>query len=111
MEMKTMEVINKIAKIDSDLLPRVLLRFYEATFSLYCSIEGETETEWESIMSELGLKDSEFFVEQLLEYLGFPKGDEIADGYITDYIDSTELNRIEILKKELIEWAIESENA
>lgn len=111
MEMKTIEIINKVAKIDSELLPRILLGFYESTFSLYCSIEEEKETEWENIIRELGLKDSNFFVKQLLEYLGFPKDDEIADGYITDYVDSSELNRMEILKKELIEWAIEMENA
>lgn len=108
-EMKTVEIINNIAKIDSEVLPRMLLRFYEATFSFYCDIEDCSEAEWENILNELGMKDSDFFIKRLLEHLGFPKNDEIADGYITDYIDSTEPNRMDLLKKELIEWAIESE--
>lgn len=110
MEMTTTKIIDRIAKIDSELLPRMLLTFYDASFGLYCDIGDGMEGEWESTISKLGLKDSHFFVEQLLTYLGFPEDDEIADGYITDYVGSEETNRMGILKKELIEWAIESEN-
>lgn len=107
LEMKTVETINKISRIDTELLPKMLLRFYEATFSLYCSIDCDEEREWNVLLNGLNLKDSTFFINRLLEHLGFPENDEIADGYISNYVDSTEPNRMNILKKELIEWAIE----
>lgn len=109
MELKTTEVINKIARIDSEVLSKILLRLYEATYSLYCELDDVEELEWEETLKKLDLKDSEFFIKLLLEHLGFSKDDEIADGIITKYVDSTETNRMIAMKKELMEWAIEIE--
>lgn len=109
MENKTIEIINNISKIDSETLPIMLLGFYDATYGLYRSFSFDNDSEWDSVIEELDLKDIDFFIKRLLEYLGFLLDDEIADDIITDYTSSTEGNRMFVLKKRLIEWAIELE--
>ncbi|WP_163971819.1 hypothetical protein [Oceanobacillus halotolerans] len=110
MDIKTIEKLNNISNMDSELLPRMLLQFYNASFNLYCALPDGTEREWEEILDELDLKDSTFFIKRLLDYLGFSRDDEVTEDIITDYcVDADGDKDINALKKELIERALKLE--
>ncbi|MGG3926876.1 hypothetical protein ABET51_12835 [Metabacillus fastidiosus] len=106
MEQKTAEIINKICKLDSEVLPIVLMKHYEIKAWLYDKFDDVGDLE--RSLEELGLNKVNYR-EKLLLYCGFPPDDEIADDFIYDYCFSEGTDRMDVLKKQLIEWAIETE--
>jgi hypothetical protein len=135
MERKTIEKIKRINKIDTEKLPIVLLSALDLFWSLDRIIDENVDfcknkvpeysddnryiqvvRDW---LTELGDSISTdylnqglgtFFLKELLDYLGFNKDDEIAGDIIDEYCMSPDKNKdINILKKQLIEWAIELE--
>lgn len=108
MEQKTVEIINNICKLDSEVLPVVLLKHYETIVWLYRRFGNQEELE-ECFES---LRLSKFTeVKELLLYLGFSSEDKIADDIICNYFSLEDENRMGVLKKQLIEWAIKLEDA
>lgn len=108
MEMKTVEIINRITRLDSEVLPLVLLKVNDAICWLHHHFNDSEEIE--NCLENLGLWDkSKSYTKGILDYCGFLPNDETADDYIFDYFWSKDANRLEILKKQLIEWAIELE--
>jgi len=134
MEQKTKQRIKKINSLDSDKVSITLLNALEVFWSLDRIIDKNTSfykgqiseyvkskkvveevKEW---LQELGNRISDdylnqgyghFFSTELLNYLGFDIDDEIADGFIDEYCMSSDKKDINILKKQLLEWAIELE--
>ncbi|PWW20228.1 hypothetical protein DFO73_11642 [Cytobacillus oceanisediminis] len=106
MEMKTAKIINNISRLDSEVFSVVLLKLYENISNLYDRIEEESKLE--NCLVQLGLRSGDEYSKELLKHLGFSEDDEIADEYIYDYCLSTDANRMEVLKKQLIEWIVES---
>lgn len=108
MELKTVEIINKICRLDSEVLPTVLLKQYETIVWLYSRFDNQEELN--ECLKSLGL--IKFVdVNELLLYLGFSNEDKIASDIICNYFSLEDENRMGILKKQLIEWAIKLEDA
>ena len=109
MEQKTAEMINNICKLDSEVLPIVLLKHYETIAWLYHRF-ADDDGELEHCLESLNLNTVIYEIE-LKVYMGFETDDEIAGGFIHDYCFSEDEKRLDILKKNLFEWAIELEDA
>ncbi|MFJ7738864.1 hypothetical protein ACIQ2D_21390 [Lysinibacillus sp. NPDC097287] len=130
MEQKTIERIEKINTMDSDILPLVLIKAQELFWGLDRIIDENTDLLISEVTSnkkklkvvkellqEFGENVStdylvnmngDFFSKELLKYLGFDVRDEITDDIIFDYCRSTDKNKdINLLKEKLIEAAIE----
>ncbi len=108
MEQKTAEMINNICKLDSEVLPVVLLKHYE-TIAWLSSRFADDDRELEHCLESLGLNRVEY-KEKLMLYMGFEPDDDMAGDFIYDYCFSEGENRMGLLKKQLIEWAIKLED-
>ncbi|MRX52934.1 hypothetical protein GJU41_03025 [Bacillus idriensis] len=133
MNSKSEKQIRKINDLDKEILPVTLIKSIELLWSLDNIIDKNVSDyvhdnkEWEpekseccneclydlgNIMSnELLNRDSgDFFMKTLLQYLEFEQNDEFAADYITEYcMNDNNSKDITSLKKELVRWAIESE--
>lgn len=109
MKQETIEIINNISKLDTDVQAIVLLRINETITWLYNKIDDDVELE-EWLGKVMIRNESTDDLRNMVTYCGFTRGDDVADEYFDEYYESEESNRMDILKKQLIEWAIESEN-
>ena len=130
MDRKTLGRIEKINKIDSETLPRVLIRAQELFWGLDRIVDKHIEVARSRVSSNkkklkifkeligdfredvsidyLNNQDDDLFNIELLRYLGFDVRDEAVDEIIFDYCTSTDKDKdFNLLKKKLIESAIE----
>ncbi|MED4038127.1 hypothetical protein [Niallia taxi] len=106
MENKTIQIIDKVCKLDTDVEAMVLLTFCEAVMKLYYNIDDDVELEscLEKYLKRERLKDS-----ILLQYCGFSSDDDTVGEIFDEYYTSNSPDRMHTLKKQLIECAIEFE--
>ncbi|MBK5444176.1 MULTISPECIES: hypothetical protein [unclassified Peribacillus] len=107
MEIKTINRIERISKIDSEILPLTLLKIYETLTTLYDRFGDSAEIDYLNHLEDLGINSIEMFSEKLLSYCEFETNDEPAQDLIYDYCFSKEENRLDLLKQRMIELAIE----
>ncbi|MGM0835411.1 MAG: hypothetical protein ACQEV7_04595 [Bacillota bacterium] len=131
MKTKTSQIIKKVNNIDSEIEAITLLKGLELFWTLDRIIDDKVNhftqnidtyyikkkhqiTEMKELLTELGNSISNnylntglgmYFSRELLKHLGF-EYDDIVDEIITDYAMSDEKD-MRLLKKQLIEWAIE----
>jgi hypothetical protein len=108
MEMKTVQIINNICQLDMDIQAIVLLKLNETISWLYDNIEDDRELE-ECLKRLVRKEESISYSRGILCYCGFSEEEDTAREYINKYNLSNEANRMDTLKKQLIEWAIKVE--
>jgi len=127
---KTLERIEKINTMDTEILPKVLLKALELFWGLDRIIEENADFTLSKVSSNrkmlkvvkellrefgddvsndyLQNMNGGFFSKELLKYLGFDVRAEVTNDVIFDYCTSTEENKdITLLKEKLIKEAIE----
>jgi hypothetical protein len=107
-DMETIKQVEKICKLDIDKTALVMLEFSEA-YSKIINRFSEDSYEVEKYIEKLGVSGVFDFGSKILEYLGFKNTDDAVGDIIETYLDSNCENRMDTLKKELIEIILETE--
>jgi hypothetical protein len=109
MEMKTIKQIEKICKADTDFIATILLEFSKALSNVYEKFEEDSELV--GCMEKLGVSGVYNFSSMILEYWGFKSTDDAIGDIIDAYLDSNDENRMDNLKKGLIEIILETDES
>ncbi|MGG1630076.1 hypothetical protein [Rossellomorea sp. NRS-1567] len=106
METKIIKQIEKICKADVDIKATILLEFSKAHSKVLKKFEETRDTV--ELFNELKIDGVFDFDSMILEYWGFEDTDDAVSDIIQTYINSSREDRMDIMKKELIEIILET---
>ncbi|MGG3912413.1 hypothetical protein [Rossellomorea vietnamensis] len=106
MDLKTIKQIEKICKLDIDIKATIMFEFTKA-YSNVVSKFMDDNLEVEQCIEELEVSGVFNIDSRILEYLGFNDTDDAVTFIIDNYLYSNNEDRMDTLKKELIEMVFE----